>query len=217
MTDIIKIPPMGIKIRQIGIQLARVPRKIDPPLHHLDILLGDRDIIPRADVILRAQMPEAQQQRRQPRNRIIEMRDAVIPALVLIGDVVADLPTANARLAVRVQFDIAPGIAELGGGDGGDGAAEGVARDDELSCRVGVGGRFHGGEDACAGFEPAAVEARADAAGGADVGGGDGGEFGVGDEIADGGGAAEGEDDEGAGGVRGDVAGYVCEEGAGGG
>ena len=143
------------------------------------------------------------------------MRDAEIIAQArgLVGDEIADIGAADARLAVSVQIRDLSGLAHLGGGDGGDGATEGVSRDHEAESWVGRRGGCEGAQNPTAGFHPGGVEARVDGAGGAEVRGRGGGEIGVGEEVADGFGAAEGEDGEAAGGVGGEVARHVGEEG----
>ena len=144
------------------------------------------------------------------------MGDAEIAAQVgrLGRDEIADGRAADAGLAERVEIDdLALGGADLGGGDGGDGAPQAVARDDEPEPRVGGCGGREGGEDPAARLLPGGVEAREDGAGGAEVRGRGGGEVGVGEEVADAFGAAEGEDGELPGGVGGQVAGHVGEEG----
>ena len=143
------------------------------------------------------------------------MRDAEIIAQAggLIGDEIADIGATDARLPVSIQIRDLPGLAHLGGSDGGDGATEGVSRDHELESWVGGRGGGECCENAPPGFDPGGVEARVNGAGGAEVRGRGGGEIGVGEEVADGFGAAEGEDGEAAGGVRGEVARHVGEEG----
>lgn len=143
------------------------------------------------------------------------MRDAEITAQAggLVGDEIADIGATDTGLPVSIQVRNLPGLAHLGGGDGGDGATEGVSRDHEPETWVGRRGGCECRENATAGFHPGGVEARVDGAGGAEVRGRGGGEIGVGEEVADGFGAAEGEDGEAAGGVGGEVAGHVGEEG----
>lgn len=140
------------------------------------------------------------------------MRDAEVAALV--RDVLADLARADARLAEAVQLDRVPVVAQLGGGEDGDGAAEAVADRDDLVGRVGVGGLLDGVEHAVAGLGPGGVEAAEGVAAVADVGRGHDGEVEVGQVVADGAGAAEGDDDEVVGAVGGDEAGDVGDEGA---
>lgn len=85
------------------------------------------------------------------------MRHAVIAAVVLVRDVVAQRGARDARGAVRVQVCGDARVADAGGGDGGDGAAEAVAYDGDFVGWIVGGGGFEGGEDAGAGFEPAVV------------------------------------------------------------
>ena len=89
------------------------------------------------------------------------MCDAEI--VTLVSDVITQSGGGDARRAVGVESGRGAGIADLGRGDGGDGAAEAVAYDDDFVGRVRSCGGFEGGEDAGAGFEPAVV---------ADLGGG---------------------------------------------
>ena len=85
----------------------------------------------------------------------------------------------------------------------------------EFEIRVGGFEIGEGGEDGGAGFLPGCVEAFVYGAGGADGGGGDGGEVEGREVVAQGLGAAEGEDDKGFGGGEGEIACYVRFEGAG--
>ena len=86
------------------------------------------------------------------------MRRPVIPAFVLVGDVMAQFSWSDARCAVRVEIGDRASVPDLGGGDGGDGAAETVSHDYDAVGGVCGGGNLKRGEDAGAGFEPA-VEA----------------------------------------------------------
>ena len=83
-----------------------------------------------------------------------------------------------------------------------------MPRCDEFVGRGGCGGFLDGGEDARAGVDPGLPEAAVGGAVGAEVGF-HGLEVEVGHPVFDGGGAAEGNDDEFVGVVEGDVACYV--------
>lgn len=86
-----------------------------------------------------------------------------------------------------------------------------MAYDDDFVCRVCCCCGFEGCEDTRSCLEPAVVETLVRGTAGADVGR-DEGEVDICDVVADGSGAAEGEDGEGARVVKGDVTGYVCVE-----
>ena len=101
MTDIIEIPPMSIQIIKT-LQIARITSQIYIPRIRIDIRTRHRDIIASPNVILRADMPEAERQRGKPRNRIIVMRNAIVATFILVGDIVADLAPPNARLAICI-------------------------------------------------------------------------------------------------------------------
>ena len=85
------------------------------------------------------------------------MRDAEVAALVLIRDVIAQCGPCDAWGAVGVKVGQGSCVADFGGGDGGDGAAEAVSDDCDAVGRVEGGGGIESGEDAGAGFEPAVV------------------------------------------------------------
>ena len=145
-------------IRPIPI-VARIPHQIDAPAQHRDVPLRRHDPGPGIDVVLRAEVDEPQRPGREPRDRVVGMRDAEVPAPVLVRDVVAQGGRRDARRAVGVEVGRGGGggVSDLGGGDGGDGAAEAVADDDDAVSGVSGRGGFEGGEDAGAGFEPAVV------------------------------------------------------------
>ena len=88
-----------------------------------------------------------------------------------------------------------------------------MTRDYDRIGRVGGCRCGQSGKDTAFSFVPTVEESLVYATAGADVRGGHGGEIGVSDEVADGGGATEGEDDEGAGFVGCEVPSYVREEG----
>ena len=95
--------------------------------------------------------------RREPGHGVVIMSDAMIGPVILVRDVIAEGRRRDARGAVGVEVGGGACVADFGGGDGGDGAAEAVADDGDLVGWVGCGGGFEGGEDAGAGFEPAVV------------------------------------------------------------
>lgn len=183
-------------------------------MEHVNILPVHLDLIPAPDPILGTDMPPAQPPRGQLRDRIIRMRDPEVAAPVLVRDEPAHHFHADPRCTVGVEVCIGPLVPDIGGGDGGDGAPETVTRDDDSI--AGVRGLREGErvQHARLGFLPRDVESPVDAAGAADGGGVDGPEGEVGDPVPDRGGTAEGEDDELAGGVDGEIAGYVRDEGA---
>lgn len=115
----------------------------------------------------------------------------------------------DARRAERIQFRPGrePGVEapEFRGRDGGDGAAERMARHDDAVIRVGVDGFAHVLRDGVADLVPGVAEAAVDAAVGAPV---DvhAEHVPIGVPVGFGDGAADGEDDEVVGGVDGDVA-----------
>ena len=88
-----------------------------------------------------------------------------------------------------------------------------MASSHDLVARVRRRGALDGRQHAGARFAPGVVEAGDCCAAVADVGV-DGAEHGVGDDVADGGGAAEGDDDERVCAVGRNVACHVCDEGA---
>jgi len=71
---------------------------------------------------------------------------------------------ADAGGAEGVDVAGVAGPAEVGGGEGGDGAAEGVARHDELVGRVGGAGGGDGGEERGGDFVVGGLEAGVDLA-----------------------------------------------------
>ena len=102
-------------------------------------------------------MPVTKILRRQSGHRVVVMRHAVVAALVLVRDVVAQHGAGDARRAVRVEVGLGACLSDFGRGDGGDGAAETVAYNGDAVGWVGGGGGSESGEDAGAGFEPAVV------------------------------------------------------------
>lgn len=200
---------------EVDLQIPSVPTPIHTPLQGaLNTVQRHRLIIPDSNIILRTDMHESQQNWRQLRHRIRLMRDTKIAAL--IRNVAANLAAPNARLAECVELDVIAVVAELRGGEDGDGTAETMADGNNLVGRVGVSGGFDGGKDALSGLGPGGVEASEGMAAGADVGRVDEREAEVREVVADGAGAAEGDDDEVIGAVGGDEAGNVGDEGAGG-
>lgn len=89
---------MCINIRH---QRACVPAQIEIPIVHRNVIRRHSNIVLARDVVLRADMHEAQRHGRQPRDRVVQVRDPVVAA-GLAGDVVADFGAADARGAVGV-------------------------------------------------------------------------------------------------------------------
>ncbi len=147
---------MRLCIRLVFI-IPRVPRHVDIARQHSDVVERRHDPRQRVDVILGADVHVSDRSGRQSGHRVVVMRHAVVAAFVLLGDVIAQDGAGNARRAVRVHIGGRAGFSDLGGGDGGDGAAEAVTDDADLVVWIGRGGSFEGGEDALAGFEPAVV------------------------------------------------------------
>ena len=152
----IKIPPMRQHIRLILI-IPRVPIQIDIPIQCRHVRRRRHHPRHRIDVVLGADVHKAQRSWRQPRHRVVVVRGAVVAAGLLVGDVVAEHGAGDARRAVGVEVGGGAGLADLGGGDVGDGAAEAVPDDGHAVGGVLVGGGEEGGEDAGARFEPAVV------------------------------------------------------------
>lgn len=92
--------------------------------------------------------------------------------------------------------DVPARVPQLGRRDDGDGAAEAVARRDDLVARIGGGeGGVQGGQQVRFQLQPGGVETLVDEAARTDVGG-DEGDQGVDDVVAARGGAAHGEHEE---------------------
>lgn len=88
----------------------------------------------------------------QSRDRVVVVRRSVIAALVLVRDVITQNRSCDTRLPVCVEVGVGARVSDLGGGDGGNCAAETVSYDDDLVGWVGGGGGLEGGEDAGACF-----------------------------------------------------------------
>lgn len=210
--DLVEIPAMrrDIQLQRI---ITRIPQQVDRSLIPRDIRQRRRHAVGRTDVVLRTDMHEPQRHGGQPRYRILLVRHAIDVAQALVRDETRRRRPADPGSSIGIQVRWRAALFYLRRGEIGDRAAETVAHDHDFRSRVRGGGGFEGGEDAGARFEPGGPEAEGDFAACAEVGG-DGGEFDVGDEVADGFGAAEGEDGEVVGFVDCDVACYVCGEGA---
>ena len=102
-------------------------------------------------------MHESQGPGREPGDRVVVVRDAVVAAEVLGCDVVASDRAGDPWGPVGVEGGGGAGFAAGGGGVGGDGAAEAVAGHGDAVGGVEGGGGFEGREDARAGFEPAVI------------------------------------------------------------
>lgn len=187
--------------------LVRAPRI------HTDISRPNVLPVPLIDVILRANMHKAHSSRRHAGNRVIPMRNTVVPS-GLICNVVAQLGPRDARRAKGIQGDSVAVVAQLRRGQRRDRAAKRVPGGHDLVARIRLDDLLDCGEDLVARIEPGLPEAAVRGAAAADVGV-DGAEVEVGQPVVDGGAAAEGDDDEVVGGVDADVACYVCAEGAG--
>lgn len=215
LADRVEIPRVRVDVRD---QRPRVPGQIDAAAVHADVRRRHRRVVPARDVVLRADVHEAQRHRRQPRDRVVEVRDAVVAA-GLVGDVAADPGAADARGAVGVlpavlavpdwvavgsraqqasyQSNVeVPHVPQLRGREVRDGAAQAVSGYCDRVGWVGGRGALHGGQDARSRFLPRAVETRSCRAAGADVAGVGDGEVEVREPVADGFAAAEGDDDD---------------------
>lgn len=140
--------------------IPRVPRQIHISTQHRDILRRRHHPIPSINVILRTDMhiPEfSKRPWRQSGYRVVVMRRSVIPAFVLVRDVVAQNGWGDAWCAVRVEVGDSTSVPDLGGGDGSDGPAETVSYDYDAVGWVCGGGGFERCEDADPGFQPAIV------------------------------------------------------------
>lgn len=177
---------------------------------HSDILTKNRLIIPLMNIILRTNMHEPHNNTRHRRHDIIRMRDTIITPLR--RDEIAKFRPRDPRRAIRVQIDLVPvNDAQLGRRERRDGAAQRVARHDELVRRVRGRERLDGIQDRGARVEPALPEAAVRGAAGAQVCVYFS-ELEVREPVCEGVGAAEGDDDELVCGVQGYEAGYVgCE------
>ena len=110
--------------------IPRVPSEIHRPAKHADIRRTRHNAVPRPDVILGTDvhvpdvLQQAGAQGRQARDGIIVVRDAVVAAEFLVADVAAQDDPGDAWGAVGVEVYGQGGrLADLGGGDGRDGAA----------------------------------------------------------------------------------------------
>jgi hypothetical protein len=122
----------------------------------------------------------------------------------LVADELGELGVTDAGGAVVVDLDGEGQLAQVGGGEGRDSAAEGVAGGDDAVVRVRGGGGGDGSGGGLFNLLPGLVEAGVDEAAGDEVVAGGEGEDNVGDEVADVVAATDGEDDVLAGVVDGD-------------
>ena len=83
-----KIPPVRRRVRLILI-IARVPVQIHVPLQHAHVRARRLHARQRGNVVLRTHVHESEIPRREPGYRVVVVRDAVVAALGLGGDVVA--------------------------------------------------------------------------------------------------------------------------------
>ena len=158
---------MRLDIRQQPSTIAL--EQIDTSANNLKIARFNIHLILRADIILGTNMHIPHRRQRDPRHRIIIMRDPVVSPS-LIADVRADSSTTNSRTTKRIQRDGETEIAELGGGEGSDGAAERVSCYGYGVGRVLLDGIFHGWDDGISRVDPGLVEAGVRTASVTDVG-----------------------------------------------
>lgn len=192
----------------IDSEIPLVALEIQRALQHIHIRRRNRHIHTAGNIVLWADVSEAEQRRRQLGHGVVLVRDAERRAHGRVGKVLGDALEPDFWRAVGVQVDGGALAAQHGGGEGRECAAEGVPGSHDfvvwvLGLRGGDGGEHIGLR-----FEPAGPEALACETGGAD-GGGDGREDEVGDPVAYAARAAETEHDKLVGGVGGDEAGYV--------
>lgn len=185
------------------------------PLTHLDIrerVIHIRRRSRAQPILGRGVAVTSDEHRWQARHGVVDVSYARCGAR-LRGDPGGEGGVAYARRAVGVEVGgIALG-AYFSGGESGDCTAEAVAGDDDLVGGVLGASCLEGGQDGGTGLVPGGCEAGVGGAAGApevDVA-----EVEVGDEVADGGGAAEGEDDFLADRGDGEEAFHVGEDGAG--
>lgn len=144
----------------------------------------------------------------QTRNRVVDVGDAELAA-GLGSDKVGKDVVAHARRSVCVDVDVEALSAKSRSCEGGDGAAQGVARGDDAEARVGGDGLADGSGGSVGDFVPGVVEAVVDLAAVCEAAVSEA-EDDVGDEVAEVVAAADGEDDELVGAVDGDEAANAC-------
>lgn len=113
---------------------------------HLDVggCVGSRVGLAVAEPVLGAGVAVAEDDGREPRDRVVEVCDAAFEAW-LVGDEADELVVADARAAVRVHVDREALLAGVAGGEGIDCASERVPCEDGFvirvrGCRVGDAG-----------------------------------------------------------------------------
>lgn len=137
--------------------IPRISLEINTPSQLGNILRRRQNPIHSIDVIFRADMHIPHRSRWQSGYRVVVMRRAVVAAVGLVRDVLAQHGAGDARGAIRVEIGGRAPVPDLGGGDGGDGAAETVPYDDHLVLWVCGGGGVEGAEDVGACLAPAVV------------------------------------------------------------
>jgi hypothetical protein len=193
----------------IDSKIPLVALEIQRALKHIDVCGRNRHIHSTRDIILGADVPEAQQRGRQLRDRVVLVRDTERCAHGGVAQVLRNALEPDFRRAVGVQIDGCALAAQHGGGEGRECATKGVACSYDLVVWVLGFCGSDSGEHVGLRFEPAGPEALACEAGWAD-GCGDGREDEVGDPVADAARTAETQHDELVGGVGSDEASYVC-------
>jgi hypothetical protein len=186
--------------------MPRIPTLTLHPLKHLDIPRAHTLKVLGPNIVLGTDMHEPHKHGRNLRHHVVVMRNAIV--IPLLRDVPAQRLVRDPRRAICVQIDAVLEVSELGSGEGGNGATEGVSRDDYFVGRVRGCEGLDCGEDLGAGVYPGLPEAGVGGAVFAEIGV-DGVEFEVGDPVVEGGGASEDDDDEFVGGVEGDETGDV--------
>lgn len=129
-------------------EAAAVAVDVGEALADLDVGDGVVDRVggARVEPVLGGDVPVAEEDGRQAGDGVVDVRDAVLDVAGLRGNPLHKLLIADARAAVRVNLDGVAQLAEVDSRDGGDGAAEGVARHDDgvvgvLGLGVGDGGQ----------------------------------------------------------------------------
>lgn len=173
-------------------QIPLIAHQIQRARQHIHIARRRLRIVPTRDVVLGRGVAVAQQRGGQLGHRICLVRYAVRGAFARVGDVVCEACEPDFRRAVRVQVDGYALASQHAGGEDGEGAAERVSRGYDFVAWVFCLGFFDDGKHIGLRFEPRLPESDARDAGAADTGGRDG-EVEVGEPVADGARAAEGE------------------------
>jgi hypothetical protein len=189
-------------------EIALIALEIQRTLENIDICSRNRNINTTGNIVLWANMSEAQQRRGQFRDRIVLVCDAEGRTVSCVGQVLRDAFETNLWCAIGIQIDSRALATQHASSKRRKRAAERVACCNNFVIRVLLLCSRYGSEHVFLCFEPRGPEAVACGARGAD-GGGERGEDEVCDPVADAAGAAEGEDDEFVGSVGGDEAGYI--------